>query len=174
MLLTDDETGTYWDHITGEGLHGPLQGERLETWGIGMTTLEVALREHPEFLLLRSKLSLLGRMMAWAMLRGPMRGRIPPFLFRRTMTEPDLRLPEMQIGLGVIGEREQRFYPLERIGAGLTDEFEGGALKIGIEADNGIPYAEREDGARPQQLFCRWYGFSVSFRGCEVYGQTDS
>lgn len=169
MLLTDDETRTHWDHITGEALHGALQGERLKTWGIEMTTLEVALREHPELHLLRSKLGFVGRMMAWAMLRGPMKGRFPPFLFRRTMTKQDTRLPEMELGLGVIGEREQRFYPLARLGSGLTDEFEGSTLEVGIEADNGIPYAKREDGTRPQQLFCRWYGFSVSFKGCEVY-----
>ena len=75
----------------------------------------------------------------------------------------------MEIGLGVIGEAEQRFCPLAQIGSGLTDDFEGIPLESGIEADNRVPYAEREDGPRPQQLFCRWYGSSVSFGGCDVY-----
>jgi len=26
VLLIDDETRTYWDHITGEAVHGPLSG----------------------------------------------------------------------------------------------------------------------------------------------------
>ena len=42
-LLWDYETGSYWDHVTGEALHGPLKGERLKVWGIEVTTVAAAL-----------------------------------------------------------------------------------------------------------------------------------
>ena len=31
LLMGDYETGSYWDHITGVCVHGPLSGHQLET-----------------------------------------------------------------------------------------------------------------------------------------------
>jgi hypothetical protein len=30
---------------------------------------------------------------------------------------------------------------------------------------------KRQNVERPQQMFTRWYGFSLTFPGCEVAGQ---
>lgn len=30
FLFSDERTGTYWNHMTGEAVYGPLAGERME------------------------------------------------------------------------------------------------------------------------------------------------
>lgn len=47
VLLIDDETESYWDHITGEAVHGPLAGRKLEIWPLEYTTAGSADPELP-------------------------------------------------------------------------------------------------------------------------------
>lgn len=168
VLLIDDETRTYWDHITGEARHGPLAGKRVETWGLEQTTVGAARRAHPELRVLLSKLPVKGRVMHWMLSKGPLKGRLPPG-FRDTMTPIDDRLPEMEVGLGVIADRTQRFYPVSAIGDGLQDEIDGRGVRIWIGEDDAVPKAQWEDGVAPIQLFSRWYGFWSTYPGCEIY-----
>ena len=52
---------------------------------------------------------------------------------------------------------------------GLVDDLDGRGLQIAMGPD-GIPTATwRDDGSLPLQLFTRWYGFSYTYPGCEVY-----
>ena len=37
VILVDDETQSYWNHITGRCLHGPMKGARIEPFGVEMT-----------------------------------------------------------------------------------------------------------------------------------------
>lgn len=39
---------------------------------------------------------------------------------------------------------------------------------ITVAMKDGIPAATYEDGSRPMQMMTRWYGFSLTFPGCEV------
>ena len=38
-----------------------------------------------------------------------------------------------------------------------------------VDPASGVPTATRPAGVRPPQIFTRWYGFSRSFPGCEIY-----
>ncbi|MFQ5409309.1 MAG: hypothetical protein ACE5FI_12925, partial [Anaerolineales bacterium] len=92
---------TYWDHITGEAVHGPLVGRQLETWPVTQTSVAGALAETPA---LRANLSGHRSLRAALMnlgyrLRMSRIGYVPPF-FRRTMQDPDRRFPELTLGLG--------------------------------------------------------------------------
>ena len=171
VLLIDDQTGTYWDHITGEARHGPLQGERLLMWGIRLTTVEAAVRQNPALQVLRSPARLMPRLIDWVMWAGLFKRRLPPF-FRRTMTGTDPRLPEMELGLGVVGKTAQRFYPRSVIGSGLQDELAGTTLHIDVDPASKIPHAAWADGSIAVQLFCRWYGFAFSYPRCDVFEAT--
>ena len=133
-----------------------------------MTTVQAALTKDPELLLHVSRPPLPGRLMAWAHRLNMMQGRFPPG-FRSTMGKPDTRLPEMAMGLGVIGILVRRFYPFERIKAGIEDEIDGERIRIFVDPLDSMPSAEYMDGSRPVQLFTRWYGFSSTFPGCEIY-----
>jgi hypothetical protein len=168
VLLIDDETRTYWDHITGEALHGPLRHSRMPVWGVHLTTVGHALSIDPGLLLLRSRQTRVARLLSWFMSRPFARQTIPPG-FRKTMGPPDHRLSEMEIGLGIISRDVQRFYPKAGIGEGIEDTWQGHPLHIRINSDNGIPYAAFANGHRPLQLFTRWYGFAYTFPACEIY-----
>ena len=121
VLLIDDESKTYWDHITGEAVHGPLTGTQLDQWGIQLSTASALKRQEPDLLVYRSRQSLRSRVMGWFMNLPFMSGKFPPG-FRRTMSDVDTRLDEMSIGLGVVTSSTQRFYPKNRIGEGIEDE----------------------------------------------------
>ena len=45
FLMWDTESGTFWNHITGEALYGPLAGMKLQPYSVLHTTPEQALAE---------------------------------------------------------------------------------------------------------------------------------
>jgi hypothetical protein len=171
VLLRDDETGSYWDHITGECLHGSLAGARLdEVWGIQLTTVEGALKAHPDVALLRSRPNLFGRLMGRVMIQRQIRGRgLMPWYFYTTMGKRDRRLPRMDQGLGVVEGERAVYYPRTALGREIRDRWGERELRVWIRDVDGIPTAEWTDGSLPLQLFTRWYGFSFTYPGCEIY-----
>lgn len=171
VLLIDDETRTYWDHITGEAVHGPQAGKQLEVFPISMTTVEAELAAHPQTRLARSKLPFKARIFSWLHRKKIGKpGFIPP-PFRQTMSAPDERLPENEQGLGVVVDGEARFYPSATLGDPIDDELGGRRLRIARGEIDRVPFADGlDDGGRPFQLFTRWYGFAYTFPGCSIHG----
>ncbi|NEP12815.1 MAG: DUF3179 domain-containing protein [Symploca sp. SIO2C1] len=169
VILTDEETGTYWNHMTGEAVYGPMTGTQLDTWGIEMTTVQAAMQAEPNLIILRSHQH---RLEVWMMKRLQwLFGKfnfLPPF-FVKTMAEVDPRLPEMTMGLGVVVGKEARFYPMSVIGDGITDNWQGQLLNIRIGEIDRVPSAVWGDGTRPLQLFLRWYGFVLTYPNCSLY-----
>jgi hypothetical protein len=53
LIMQDEETGTLWSHVSGEGLEGPHEGERLETLPMVQSTWGEWRRAHPETKVLR-------------------------------------------------------------------------------------------------------------------------
>jgi hypothetical protein len=171
FLLVDEETETYWDHITGEALHGPLAGKSLASWPISMKSVEQALEDEPDLSLLRSRPGIAGRLMGWFSSRG-IRGTIwtSPFVHTQARRN-DERLGRMENGLGVVHDGEARFYRVEDARRGVTDTWGGRVLDVHVRSD-GIPFAAWQDGGEPPfQLFSRWYGFSASYPGCTLHGE---
>ena len=170
VLLIDDETRSYWDHITGEAVHGPLHGKRLESFSISVTTVEAALAREPDLRLHLSRPGIVGRLMALfsgRAFRG--KGFIPPG-FARTMGEKDPRLPKMEQGLGVMPDGQARYYPLELLKEGVEDRLGGRALRVSVDPTDKVPFAEWcDDGTRPKQTFSRWYGFSYAYPECGIF-----
>ena len=173
VLLSDDETRSYWDHITGECVHGELRGAKFENWGVEVTTVEAALKRDAQIELSISKPPLLARL-ALPLMKRVVRGKgfMPPF-FHATMQEKDRRRPRQESGLGVVVGARARFYPRGSVAGGVTDDWAGRPLRVWIDDVDGIPKAEwasgAESGERPFQLFTRWYGFSFTYPGCEIF-----
>lgn len=172
ILLIDDESKTYWNHITGEGVHGPLSGKHLETFPLEITNVKKELERDPNLQIQISTPNMFGRFFSRFIHSKPYfdHGRFPPG-FRGTMGKSDSRLPEMSSGLGVIEGRNTRFYPVKIIQGGIIDDFGGKPLKVAIDEITHVPYAvfEDKDESRPLQIFTRWYGFSYSYPDCTVY-----
>ena len=165
MLMIDDESRTYWNYITGRAVYGRLAGARLGTWSVETTSFAAAQRD-PQLRLDRCPSPLVGRLAEYA---GRYLTRWLPPGFRATMGAADRRRPTMELGLGVVTDHSQRFYPLAAIGSAVQDGLDGRTLGIRL-SDDGIPAATWSDGTRPQQFVSRWYGFSYSFPSCEIYG----
>ena len=208
-LLADRQTGSYWDHITGECVHGPLKGRKLELEPLRHMRTDQALAQFPDARIASSRMllpfGLVARIMdIYGQLFG--KGRFLPPMFTRTMGAEDPRRARMDLGLGVWSDGASRYYPLEILkarGGVLFDRFDGREMLIYLDPISGTPTPlfvdvqeaewEGEDlrldsGAtirngrlydangtelpveRPLHLFNRWYGFSLTFPKCEVYG----
>jgi hypothetical protein len=162
-LLGDRETGSYWQHLTGICVHGPLRGHKLEVFPLVHASAEQALTAYPGVQVALSPPSLWQRTISRAQegVLWLLGGRLPPG-FQWTMGPEDHRLPRMERGLAVWTDRTQRFYPTTTLRA------EGNAL---IDADeklsalNGrraLVYLDPETGA-PACLYtearhCSWRG----------------
>jgi hypothetical protein len=145
FLLGDRESGSHWDHITGECVHGPLRGYHLEIFPLLHTNVTQALASYSDPQIAISEQSFGQRLMAFFMELGrkSKRGLLPPG-FKKTMGKEDNRRPRMDIGLGVWGKRTHRFYPLDRLRAhdgALIDDFEGRRLLIYIDPRSSTPIA---------------------------------
>lgn len=170
-VLSDEETWSDWDHITGECFAGPHEGRVMDWWPVRITTLEQARREQPGLgVLISSYRSVVERLVerfAPRAIGGE--GFLPPH-FRVTMAgRVDRRLDGLRNGLGVIDGGQARFYPMDRVpAAGLEDRWADRILVVRRRPD-GVPYAAWKGGGEPEmQLLSRWYGFSFTWPGCAV------
>jgi len=145
ILLGDRESGSYWDHITGECVHGPMKGCKLEAFPILNMNVAQALSSYPDMLVAISKLTFVPRVIAFFMewSRRSKRGFFPS-VFKKTMGEEDTRRHRMEKGLGVWTDNTHRYYPMEHLhkqGGALIDELDGRRLLISIDPTSSIPIA---------------------------------
>lgn len=123
VLLGDKETKSYWHHITGESLYGPLAGKKIPVQNIFHTTVEEALENHPDIHVAISDARMRENVSVLARLRRGL-GR----MFRNTMGKPDTRRDDMDIGLGIWAEDKAKYYPYDEVRASgnvIFDTFEG-------------------------------------------------
>lgn len=130
-LLRDFETGTIWHHITGEALVGPLLGERLPMYNLLQTTVEGALANDPDLAVAISDRPIVRH-------EKSLIDRVPGLggMIRRTMAREDDRRPQMEIGLGVWNDDQQRYYPMDEVREAdglLIDEFGGKRIVVYVD-----------------------------------------
>jgi hypothetical protein len=134
MVMRDDETGTVWDRITGEGLVGPHAGERLEMFPTHLGTLAEWVATHPGTLTPDPAASVPPRALR------PGESVLDPNV-RATFDEFDDRLPPRQLVLGVRLLETTLAYPLRQESRGPI------AVNTAIQ---GVPIALlAEPGAWP-------------------------
>ena len=128
VLLGDKETKSYWHHITGESLYGPLAGKKIPVQNIFHTTVEEALENFPDIHIAISDARMRSRGGVLSRLGRELRG-----MFRRTMGKEDTRLEDMDIGLGIWSGDEARYYPYDDVRASgnvIFDMFEGRGMVV--------------------------------------------
>lgn len=208
FLMMDLETGTFWDHMTGRAVYGPLAGEQLEvTAGLQHTTAGQALLSHPDALITLSDEAIRtdDEMKVGGLLAG-IRGRLNG-IFESTVDRHDERRPPMDLGLGIWSDENARYYPMDVVrgeGRFVFDTFAGRSVIVLIDPENFVlsafhvqattgdwdgkilrladgSYVESGvlhdaagavvEGARPLQVFTRWYGFSLTFPHTGIHGE---
>jgi len=135
-LLRDIETESIWNHITGEAMYGPLEGQKLATYNLLQMTAEGALAAYPGLDI--------------AMSDRPIRKQEESFIdqipvlggmLRRTMAREDERRPQMELGLGIWRDDEQRYYPMNTIrneDGLLVDEFGGRRILVYVDPHSRV------------------------------------
>ena len=128
FLLRDEETGTFWDHMTGDAVYGPLVGRSLEVSTLRQTTAGQILGEDPDTRIALSDRRLRADedMKLGGLLAG-VRGRLSG-MFRSTVDDEDDRRPTMDLGMGVWMGTQARYYPYELVSArdrAVLDDFGG-------------------------------------------------
>ena len=142
FIMWDEESGTYWNHFTGEGLYGPLAGTKLPVQNMLHSTVGQTLALDPDALIAISDHERANRRRG----RGG-RGRrgggggglmsrvgrgLSQF-FLGTIDELDERRETMDVGLGVWMDDDARYYSQEDVmeqGRALLDTFGGRDLLI--------------------------------------------
>jgi len=132
-LLWDRETGSYWHHVTGKALDGPMKGRQLPMYNLLMATAEQALEGDPDLVVAISDREI-RKGSRWSPLTD--RVRMLSDRLRRTIRGEDPRRPEMDIGLGVWTNDAQTYYPMEVVndkGGFVFDRMDGRGVLIYIE-----------------------------------------
>ncbi len=140
-----------------------------------MTTVAAALAESPDITVTASTYRSLQRKLAQALYPNFIHGKVwlPGFAYASMSAPVDARLDRLTQGLGVVAGRGARFYPMRSIPAqGIDDDWDGRALHVSRRPIDGVPFARWADtGDEPMQLLTRWYGFSFTYPGCDVFGK---
>lgn len=136
-LLGDEETGSLWNHITGESVHGPLRGESLPVFNLLHTNVEQVLKAYPDIEVAISERPVRGRGGMMAPGSGRTRQLRPGF--RATIAEEDTRRPTMELGLGIWAGSEQHYYPMElvrELGGAVLDRLDGRSVVVYVEPES--------------------------------------
>ena len=146
-LIADEETQSYWNHITGVCLHGALTGTQLQRLAplLQMTAAD-ALAVYPEASLTSMRLS--GDEMDEAqelntVYHLPNKPEISNRLLA-TLSFVDTRLPRYDIGLGIWTSTTQRYYPISTLYKNhnvLFDEIDGRPVIVVLDVDVTLPIA---------------------------------
>ena len=135
-VLGDDETGSLWNHITGEAVYGPLLGRKLPGFNLLHTTVGQALKAHPELRVAISDRPIRG---GRGMTTESDQSRRLGAGFRATIAKEDTRRPSLDIGLGLWKGDQGRYYPINTVraqGNALLDEFEGRTVVVYVDPES--------------------------------------
>ena len=101
FLLRDEESGTFWDHLTGEAVYGPLVGSALEVSNLTQTTVAQVLgRDSGALVALSDRAMRTDEQMALTGLLSRIGAGLNR-MFRSTVKEQDNRRPTMDLGMGI-------------------------------------------------------------------------
>lgn len=146
-MMSDFETGSVWEHVTGECIRGSLQGAQLKTQSARYLTVAQALDAAPDTTIAISKPSWRSRLLDALLLRRMLSAAgYMPGVFRLSMTKRDNRLPELELGLGIWIDGRARFYPMNTIKAlnnALVDALNQQQVVVYIDPVTGMPGAHR-------------------------------
>jgi hypothetical protein len=146
ILLGDDETNSYWDHLTGVCVHGPSSGRQLKRLSnLLHSTAQRALVSHPGIQVALSVLS--AEQQTEALEDDAWRQEAQPEWSARlqsTLAHEDKRLPRLDMGLGVWAGKTSRYYSITHLhGANnlIIDTLNDRNLLVYIDPVSGTPDA---------------------------------
>lgn len=170
-VLQDKETGTLWNHVTGEAMHGPLMGSQLAASNLLQMNVAQALETDPSTRIAISDQPYNTRVIRLTDLRAT----LTP-MFEGTLGVEDDRRDRMELGIGIWEGDRSRFYPmttLRQSGNVLLDDFGGREILVYIDPTTSTPavlYVD-VDGARKEGRDI-WLSDGSVIRSGVLYGPT--
>ncbi len=150
FLMRDEESGTFWDHMTGEAVYGPLVGSRLPVSELRQTTVEQILAEDREALVALGDRALrTDEDLKPQGLLASMRARLNGF-FSGTIEREDTRRPTMDLGLGLWQDDDAIYYPYETIvarGRAVLTTFRGEGVLVYLDPNSRTLVAWNTDAS---------------------------
>jgi hypothetical protein len=145
MVMNDCQTGSIWQHATGEALAGPLKGQRLEILPAWETTWGELNRQYPSASYALEPRRFTGVMPRPLLMRAL---RITHHASLDGLSPKDQRLDAHTIIIGVVLNGAAKAYPLQALqAAGLIQDTLGGQAitlrynpagdRVTIQAANG-------------------------------------
>ncbi len=112
LLVWDEETGTYWQHITGEGLYGAKRGSILRTIAHTRTMSAGEAIKRSNTALYTSTLNdMQTKLASFAEKMRDDPSRVAGTILT-TVEKDDDRRPRFELGLGIWNGNKSQFYPL--------------------------------------------------------------
>jgi hypothetical protein len=156
-LLSDAQTRSWWNHITGHCLHGEKKGAVLPTLGmLTHTTVGHVNKTHPEALIVlpmftNAEIEIASR---W---NDNYRGKRPEWSdgLISTLLMQDERLPRFDMGIGVWTERTARYYSVLTLNSKdnvVLDTLEGRNLIVYYDEAADFPTAFYTDASEVSPL----------------------
>jgi hypothetical protein len=146
VLIADQETGSYWNHLTGSCLHGPLAGAALKRLSsLAQMRAGEAAHAHPNALLaiiedMSAEISATASRWnrVYRLAENPSYGQE----LLATLKEEDTRRPRHDMGLGVWTSTTQRYYPITTLYAQqnvIIDTVDGRGIVVIFNDEVGLP-----------------------------------
>jgi hypothetical protein len=158
MLMRDRETGTLWQHATGEALVGPLAGTRLDVLGGQTMTWDVWRADHPETTVTRdpSEREWTGLLPKRTVSRVLVDGG-PLTTLANRLARRDDRLAPTSVVVGVEVAGRARAYPLTTLTEVGSVEDEVGGVPVVVRFDRrGDRVSVESADATPTVRRTRW------------------
>jgi len=134
LLIWDEETNSYWQHITGECLHGSSAGKQLR---MITTTRHInageAAAQNAQALLFTNPLTEAQQTLSGMMEKMRAKPERVEAGILATIAQEDTRRPRFELGLGVWNMKASAFFPLVMLHThdnAMVTEFEGWRLLI--------------------------------------------
>lgn len=179
FIMEDEQTGSWWQQVTGEAIDGPLKGERLEAVPYDIVSFELWRAENPDGRVLAVEE---GRLSAYAPANWVER-------MQQNMPVPAALVPRGELGardlvVGLALDGKAKAYPLTvlRDQTPITDVVGSTPVLVAVAADGNSVRAfdRRLDGhtlqlyavvdTDPPAFFDAGSGSQFDFRGVAVSG----
>jgi len=170
MVMRDLETGTIWQHATGEAIDGPLKGRKLDVLYGWETTWGALRKSYPDAvyalkpekytgIIPKPILQRMLRITKWATLSG--------------LSGQDHRLDPHQIVIGVIINGVAKVYPLEilRANPNTVDKVAGETIQLLYDAEGDQVVIKTSDGKRLHYERQWWAGWREFHPRSEIYSE---
>jgi hypothetical protein len=129
FIMRDEQTGSYWQQVSGVAISGPMKGRHLELVRVDELTFDLWRKESPQGTILAPT---------------PYEGEYDPADWEAemqkvpTVVSPDRSLPDRELVIGITHQGEDKAYPFARLREQkvIQDRLGGEPIIIALGPDN--------------------------------------